>query len=350
MFFGSTNKVYIAYLNQVNVEAIEQSQWGINPIHQQALTKVHTCAALNVCFQLGIGEVNSAHENSSEFFCWGASEKYATNEEMDREEKHECQPNDVSCHLVNEQCRKNSQEPHLGADKQCRQRSHKPFLRYPLPPGLPRSKEILVPVHHVQGIIMQLILVDSDSEDNTEEPNDTRLLRSISPRSSRLSSVTFLQKAPAQGMTARMFHISVVCLNHSSNVIQSRYHTLNGYKNDYATLLLPHFSVRLHYKPARSILHSCKLFGCIIYDIIPTKIWFSIFYSESLPDLEWSLTVAVHAQQRTIFKVLLLTLLQQMTIFTIYEISLGRISGPCLPSMCPDVHINRFGVIPKNYQ
>ena len=32
------------------------------------------------------------------------------------------------------------------------------------------------------------------------------------------------------------------------------------------------------------------------------------------------------------------------------ELSLGRISGPYRPSMCPDVHINRFGVIPKNHQ
>ena len=33
-----------------------------------------------------------------------------------------------------------------------------------------------------------------------------------------------------------------------------------------------------------------------------------------------------------------------------HELLLGRISGPYLPSMCPDVHINRFGVIPKNNQ
>ena len=32
------------------------------------------------------------------------------------------------------------------------------------------------------------------------------------------------------------------------------------------------------------------------------------------------------------------------------ELSLGRISGPYSASMCPDVHINRFGVIPKNHQ
>ena len=32
------------------------------------------------------------------------------------------------------------------------------------------------------------------------------------------------------------------------------------------------------------------------------------------------------------------------------ELSLGRISGPHSPSVCPDVHINRFGVIPKNHQ
>ena len=36
-----------------------------------------------------------------------------------------------------------------------------------------------------------------------------RLLRPISPRSLMLSSVTFLWKAAAQGMTARMFHIVV---------------------------------------------------------------------------------------------------------------------------------------------
>ena len=31
------------------------------------------------------------------------------------------------------------------------------------------------------------------------------------------------------------------------------------------------------------------------------------------------------------------------------ELSVGRISGPYMPSMCPYVHINRFGVIPKNH-
>ena len=36
--------------------------------------------------------------------------------------------------------------------------------------------------------------------------------------------------------------------------------------------------------------------------------------------------------------------------FNHHELSLGRISGPYSPSMCPDVHNNRFGVIPKNYQ
>ena len=33
-----------------------------------------------------------------------------------------------------------------------------------------------------------------------------------------------------------------------------------------------------------------------------------------------------------------------------HELSLGRISGPYLASMCPDVHINRFGVLPKTNQ
>ena len=33
-----------------------------------------------------------------------------------------------------------------------------------------------------------------------------------------------------------------------------------------------------------------------------------------------------------------------------HVLSLGRISGPYSPSMCPDVHINKFGVIPKSYQ
>ena len=31
------------------------------------------------------------------------------------------------------------------------------------------------------------------------------------------------------------------------------------------------------------------------------------------------------------------------------ELSLGRTSGPCSPSNCPEVHINKFGVIPKNH-
>ena len=34
----------------------------------------------------------------------------------------------------------------------------------------------------------------------------------------------------------------------------------------------------------------------------------------------------------------------------LHELSLGRISGPYSPLICPDVHINRFGVIPKNHQ
>ena len=53
-----------------------------------------------------------------------------------------------------------------------------------------------------------------------------------------------------------------------------------------------------------------------MYDIIPTKIWFGIFCSVSLSDLEWGLMGVVHAQQGTTFKVLLLTLLLQMTLFT----------------------------------
>jgi len=32
------------------------------------------------------------------------------------------------------------------------------------------------------------------------------------------------------------------------------------------------------------------------------------------------------------------------------ELTLGRISGPYPPSTCARVHINRFGVIPKNHQ
>ena len=67
------NMVYIAYLNQVNVEPIERLVVGHyliifrkNMIHQRALTKVHTCAALNLCFHLGISKANSARQNSSE--------------------------------------------------------------------------------------------------------------------------------------------------------------------------------------------------------------------------------------------------------------------------------------------
>ena len=36
--------------------------------------------------------------------------------------------------------------------------------------------------------------------------------------------------------------------------------------------------------------------------------------------------------------------------FIHHELSLRRISGTCLLSMCPDVHNNRLRVIPKNYQ
>jgi len=32
------------------------------------------------------------------------------------------------------------------------------------------------------------------------------------------------------------------------------------------------------------------------------------------------------------------------------ELLLGRMSGPLLPSRCSNIHINRFGVIPKNHQ
>ena len=31
------------------------------------------------------------------------------------------------------------------------------------------------------------------------------------------------------------------------------------------------------------------------------------------------------------------------------EVSLGRLSGHYPPSSCPGIHINRFGVIPKNH-
>ena len=33
-----------------------------------------------------------------------------------------------------------------------------------------------------------------------------------------------------------------------------------------------------------------------------------------------------------------------------HELSLGKISEPYSPSMCPDVHIYKFEVIPKDYQ
>ena len=33
-----------------------------------------------------------------------------------------------------------------------------------------------------------------------------------------------------------------------------------------------------------------------------------------------------------------------------HKLSPGKMSGPYLPSMCPDIHINRFRVIPKNNQ
>ena len=33
-----------------------------------------------------------------------------------------------------------------------------------------------------------------------------------------------------------------------------------------------------------------------------------------------------------------------------HEFSLGKISEPYLPSMCPDVHINRFEVASKDHQ
>ena len=33
-----------------------------------------------------------------------------------------------------------------------------------------------------------------------------------------------------------------------------------------------------------------------------------------------------------------------------HELSLGRMSGPYPISLCPEVHVNRFGVIPKSHQ
>ena len=68
----------------------------------------------------------------------------------------------------------------------------------------------------VQSVIVrvQLILVVIQIVKTTIRRNLTtpRLLRPISPRLSTQSSVIFLQKATAQGMTARMFHISVSIL------------------------------------------------------------------------------------------------------------------------------------------
>ena len=57
------------------------------------------------------------------FLSWVASEENTTNEETDRS------PDDVSYHLADKQCRKNSQELQPRADKQCRKKSHKPFPR-----------------------------------------------------------------------------------------------------------------------------------------------------------------------------------------------------------------------------
>ena len=71
-----------------------------------------------------------------------ASKEYATNEEMDRKEEHEHSPNDISYYLVDEQYRK-SYEPFLRRDILYHQDYHK----------------AVVPIHPVQSINVQLILV-----------------------------------------------------------------------------------------------------------------------------------------------------------------------------------------------
>ena len=122
-----------------------------------------------MCFQLGIGEVNSVHENSSEFFLsWEASEEYAMNEELDQKEEHECSPNDVSYHLVDEQCRKNSHKPLPRRDVLYHQDYHKAKNTSAYPPC---AKHHRAANSHY----------NSDAEDNMEEPVDTPLSKADIP-------------------------------------------------------------------------------------------------------------------------------------------------------------------------
>ena len=72
------------------------------------------------------------------------------------------------------------------------------------------KKKMLVPMHPVQSIIVQLILIMIWILKTIQRSLTTsHFLQPISPQSSMLSSVTFLRKAPAQGMTTKIFHILV---------------------------------------------------------------------------------------------------------------------------------------------
>ena len=123
-----------------------------------------------------------------------ASKEYATNDEMGRKEEHEHSPNDISYHLADEQYRK----------------SYEPFLRREILYHLDYHKAV-VPIHPVQSINVQLILVTIRivKTIRKEKLTTPHLLKQISLRYLMLSSVTLLRKTTVLRMTDKIFHILV---------------------------------------------------------------------------------------------------------------------------------------------
>ena len=95
-------------------------------------------------------------KTSVNFFKLGSKQENATNEEMDRKEEYEHSHNDVSYHPVDKQCRKNSQEPTSSVERRAISRSHEETSSTT---RTTKKQKILVPIHSVQSIIVQVILI-----------------------------------------------------------------------------------------------------------------------------------------------------------------------------------------------
>ena len=170
----------------------------IQPVRTAALscspknfTAVLLMGWLNVCFQLGIGKVNSRTPMKFAFFGEQAKNMSQTKKRIKKKNISVCLTTSVTT------------QPTSSAERAMTffwEGCH-------LPQGLPRSRKILVPIYPVQSADMQLILITIRIVKviRNEKLTTPHLLKPISLWSSTLSLVTSLWKATVQ----KIFHISV---------------------------------------------------------------------------------------------------------------------------------------------